>query len=64
MIQALDLSLAGAGAVVPFDSWWKLDCPDVELISLVREEGGATVSKYVSLDDLHAAAARRRGKRG
>ena len=49
VIQALDLSLAAAGAVIPFNSWWKLDCPDVELISLVREEGGATVSKYVSL---------------
>jgi hypothetical protein len=48
MIKALDLSLAGKGPVIPFDSWWKLDCPQVELIALVREEGGATVSKYVS----------------
>jgi hypothetical protein len=51
MINALDLSLATAGStVIPFDSWWMLDFPTVEMASLVREEGGDTISRYVQLD--------------
>jgi hypothetical protein len=50
MIYALDLSLAsGTTAPIPFDSWWELDYPTVDMLSLVGEEGGDTVSKYVQL---------------
>lgn len=51
MLTALDLSLAGEGAVIPFESWWMLEFPHFELLSLVRQlSNGTTVSKYVILD--------------
>lgn len=49
VLKALDLSLGKTGAPVPFDSWWFLNCDQVELHSLVEQQGGTTVSTVVSL---------------
>lgn len=49
VIQALDLSLGKTGTPVPIDSWWMLDCAQVELNSMVQQQGGTTISKMVSL---------------
>ena len=49
VLQALKLSLGRLGPVVPLNSWWVLDAPDVEMITLADQEDGVTVSDSVTL---------------
>jgi hypothetical protein len=49
VLQALKLSLGGMGPVVPLNSWWVLDAPDVEMIAMADQENGVTVSGSVTL---------------
>jgi len=50
VLKALDLALAGRRVVLPLNSWWLLDFPEVKLLSLADvDSAGVTTGGRVTL---------------
>ncbi len=50
VLKALNLALAGRRVVVPLNSWWLLDFPEVKLLSLADvDSAGVTIGGRVTL---------------